>query len=691
MEENRKTQKQPKHLTQRIFAYLIDLMLVFFVVEILCAMLGIQRTELPIADQLKMDITSNVVFVLYSFLFTAVFTKGQTVGKILMHLRVVSNGSESLPFKSELLFREVVGKLFVERINLWISLIMVSTGLQDKLFAAINNGFINTTPLLSDDTSLADACFFLHGCKPGGSPLPARPSGQHLGGDTCKIWKKWSYRPLKLKEEAPKMKKNLLKTIAVGLSGVILSGMLAACAPSNPSPSGTQGGTPTDEKPDSITLNYAYWDFIPNQEEIFANFAKEYKEETGIDVKVEGVMVTDANWQDTFKTQVAAGSGPDVFHLDANWLSSWADTVIQPIDGYFEEDFWDQFTDSAEDMWIKDGKHYAVSNSFSVISVLYNEKMIEESGAKVPGPTETWTLEEFEAAMETIYNYYKDKTVTYTDGKEYPYYVIGTNSTMYYFWLMFGAMGGTPMAETNNIAQNAYADAIVKIAEWVDKGWVTPSADVQPGGTTVAFSSAANVAFNLTGDWTATSFYRQHHGIGGEQIPVTVSYSSCPTPVGQDGKVVSEMYNQGVVMNKNLTGWKAHAAAALIRHMTTTDAWLAARGPEAGGLGLPARKEWSEQYATEWFEKPEERAAFIWTAENGRICSPDYNAGGIDLVTKLTEVIKALTTEAQKEGTLDLAAAREMAVSMLEEQQALLNLELTENGIELDNPDGKIK
>ena len=145
MEENRKTQKQPKHLTQRIFAYLIDLMLVFFVVEILCAMLGIQRTELPIADQLKMDITSNVVFVLYSFLFTAVFTKGQTVGKILMHLRVVSNGSESLPFKSELLFREVVGKLFVERINLWISLIMVSTGLQDKLFAAINNGFINTT------------------------------------------------------------------------------------------------------------------------------------------------------------------------------------------------------------------------------------------------------------------------------------------------------------------------------------------------------------------------------------------------------------------------------------------------------------------------------------------------------------------------------------------------------------------
>ncbi len=504
------------------------------------------------------------------------------------------------------------------------------------------------------------------------------------------------------------MKKKACKLISLALTAVMLVTLLAACGgttpPSTtPDSSGTPatstasttpaGGPaePTEAKPASIELNYAYWDFLPDQENIFADFAAQYKEKTGIDVTVEGVLVTDANWQDTFKTQVAAGSGPDVFHLDANWLSAWGDTVIQPIDQYFDASFWDQFVPAANEMWLKDGKHYAVSNSYSVISVLYNEKMVADAGATVPSTTGTWSLEEFEAAMEKIYNYHKDKKITYTDGKEYPYYVIGTTSTMYYFWLMYGPMGGIPMAETNNIAQNAYADAIVKIAEWVDKGWVSPSADVQPGNTTVAFSAGANVAFSLTGDWTATSFYRQDHGIGGEKIPLAVSYSSCPTPLGKDGKVVSEMYNQGVVMNKNLTGWKAHSAAALIEYMTTSDAWLRARGPEVGGLGLPARTEWSTQYATTWFEKPAEREAFIWTAENGRICSPDYNAGGIDLTTKLTEVIKAVVTEAQKDGALDLAATRATVVTELEKQQQLLNLELTENGIELDNPDAKIK
>lgn len=501
------------------------------------------------------------------------------------------------------------------------------------------------------------------------------------------------------------MKNETRKRISLVLIMTMLLAILAACAgpaattpvssgepgAAAPAPSAGVPTEPTEAKPASIALNYAYWDFLPDQEGIFADFAAQYKEATGIDVKVDGVLVTDNNWQDTFKAQVAAGSGPDVFHLDANWLSAWGDTVIQPIDQYFEPVFWDQFVPAANDMWTKDGKHYAVSNSYSVISVLYNEKMIADAGATVPSTTGSWTLEEFEAAMEKVYNFHKDKKMTYTDSKEYPYYIIGTTSTMYYFWLMYGPMGGIPMAETNNIAQNAYADAIVKIAEWVDKGWVTPSAEVEPGNTTVAFTSGANVAFSITGDWTPTNFYRQHHGIGGEEIPLTVSYSSAPTPVGADGKPASEMYNQGVVMNKNLTGWKAHSAAALIEYMTTSDAWLRARGPEVGGLGLPARKEWSEQYATTWFEKPAEREAFIWTSENGNISSPDYNAGGIELTTKLTEVIKVATAEAQKDGALDLTAVRATVVAELENQQQLLNLELVENGIELDNPDGKIK
>ncbi|MEG1501373.1 MAG: hypothetical protein RR396_05390, partial [Clostridiales bacterium] len=257
-----------------------------------------------------------------------------------------------------------------------------------------------------------------------------------------------------------------------------------------------------------------------------------------MDIKVAGQLVT-GDWQDTQKTQIAAGGGSDVFHLDLNWLSAWADNVIQPLDPYIEADFWDQFVPNASDVWMKDGKHYAASNSYSVISVLYNEKMIKDAGATVPAYNETWTLEQFEAAMEKVYTYHQDQKITYSDGKEYPYYILGTTSAMYFYWLMYGPMGGIPMADTNNIAQNAYADAIVKMGEWIDKGWVTPSAEVEPGQGTVAFSAGGNVAFSITGDWTPTGFYRKANGIGEEKTPLTVSYSSCPTPVGKDGKVVS--------------------------------------------------------------------------------------------------------------------------------------------------------
>lgn len=444
-----------------------------------------------------------------------------------------------------------------------------------------------------------------------------------------------------------------------------------------------------EPKPEEIKLTYQYWDLIPNQDQIFQEFTKQYKEETGINVTIEGQYVTDAGWEDVLKTQVAAGSGPDVFHLDLNLFSAWRDAVIQPLTPYYEKDFWDQFVPSAINVWNADEEYYAVPNSFSVVSFLYNKEMLKTAGLEVDNNTR-WTLEQFEAAMEKISNTYKGKTVKYSDGKDYPYYTVGTRSLMYWWWL-FWSYGGTSLAETNNIAQNAYADAIMKIAEYSDKGWVTNSADVLPGKTTTAFSSAANVALYPTGDWTPTTFYRQDKGIEGTQVPLAVDYGSLTVPLGTDGKVHAEMYNQGVVMNKNLTGWKAEAAASFIKYMTTTDAWMGARGPEAGGLGIPAKKDWNEQYATTWFEKPEQRDAFVWTANNGVITSPDYNVGGVDLYTPIQEALTLAYDEAVKPGALDAAAVRAQVITKLEEGQKSINIQLQENGLELDNPEAKIK
>lgn len=476
------------------------------------------------------------------------------------------------------------------------------------------------------------------------------------------------------------MGKQFKKLVVLLVISIMTLTMFAGCGKKN---------GPDEPKPSEIKLTYQYWDLIPNQDQIFQKFTEQYKKETGINVTVEGQYVTDAGWEDILKTQVAAGSGPDVFHLDLNNFSAWKDAVIQPLSPYFEKGFYDQFVPSAINVWKSDDQYYAVPNSFSVVAFLYNKEMFKTAGINVDSNTR-WTLQDFEAAMAKLYDTYKGKTIKYTDGKVYPYYTVGTRSLMYWWWLFWGN-GGKSLDQTNNIAQNAYVDAIMKIADYADKGWVTNSADVQPGKTTTAFSSAANVAIYPTGDWTPTTFYRQDKGIEGTKVPLAVDYGSLTVPLGSDGKVHAEMYNQGVVMNKNLTGWKAQAAAAFIKYMTTSDAWMGARGPEVGGLGIPAKKDWNEQYATSWFDKPEQRDAFVWEANNGVITSPDYNVSGVDLYTPVQDALTLAYEAAVKPGTMDAAAVRTQVIAKLEAGQKSLNTQLQENGIELDNADAKVK
>ncbi|MEO2078618.1 MAG: hypothetical protein ABGX20_25240 [Bacillus sp. (in: firmicutes)] len=476
----------------------------------------------------------------------------------------------------------------------------------------------------------------------------------------------------------------VLKRIVAIMVSILLVVGLFGCSNSTSGKEESKG-----KKPKEIKLTYQYWDLIPNQDELFAKFSKDYKAKTGINVTINGQYITDAGWEDTLKTQVAAGGGPDVFHLDLGLASSWRDAVIQPLSPYYKKDFWNQFIPSAINVWKFDADYYAVPNSFSVVDFLYNKEMFKNAGVNVDSSTR-WSLEDFEVAMQKIHDTYQGKTVKYEDGKTYPYYTVGTASLMYWWWL-FWSYGGESLNKTNNIAQKEYVDAIMKIAGYADKGWVTNSADVQPGKVTIAFSSAANVAIYPTGDWTPTTFYRKDKGIGEARVPQKVDYGSLVVPLGKDGKPHAEMYNQGVVMNKNLSGWKADAAAEFIKYMTTTDAWMGARGPEAGGLGIPARKEWAKEYATTWFEKPEERDAFVWTANNGVITSSDYHVNGVDMYTPVQDALTLAYNAAVKAGPMDEDAVRKQVIAKLEEGQKSLNTQLQENDIKLDNPSGKIK
>lgn len=430
-----------------------------------------------------------------------------------------------------------------------------------------------------------------------------------------------------------------------------------------------------------ITLTWQYTETVDLSQYI-ADFEEKYEEETGIPVTIEMTSVGE-DWLDTTKTAVAAGVGPDIWNMDVNWMSSWKDTVIQPVSDYLDKSVFEQYVSQGIDLWKSGDDYYALPVSFSVVAFIYNKDLTDEIGLDM---SKTWTFDEFESYLAQADEYLKDKEVEYSDGESYPYYLLGSSHTMYYWWLLVGVYGGTALADTNNIAQSAFVDGILKMAEWRAKGYTAQQVD--PGGTTSAFSDAGNVLFWPTGDWTITALTRLPLGIESEPQPLNVDYASIAAPLGQDGKSHTEVYNQGMVMNKNLEGEKAKAAAAFIKYMTV-DAWNEVYGPDTYNYCLPGNKELLEEYPT-WLEKPQHGAGFLETLEEGVIHSPDYNAGGIDLTSSVQNAVDAAYAEVEANG-YDEDVLRELITNKLEEEQELINIQLEENGLQPDNPEATVK
>jgi multiple sugar transport system substrate-binding protein len=467
---------------------------------------------------------------------------------------------------------------------------------------------------------------------------------------------------------------------------VILACMLAIIPVTGCKSNGSASVLPKGAKPASVSLNYMYTGTIDITAKLL-EFEQQFKQQNGINLKVKIVASSGDDWMDTVKTAVASGAGPDVWHMDVNWFSAWQDTVIQPLSPYYDKNFYDQFVPSAVNIWKAKDNYYAIPASYSVVAMLYNKKLVADAGITIG---KTWTFDEFEQDLAKAYAYYKDKTVTYS-GKQYPYYMLGTAHTMYYWWMTLGEFQGTPLSNTNNICQPAFVNSILKEAQWRSEGYVAQGSEVQPSSTQVAFSSAGNVVFWPTGDWTITALYRQAKGLETDALPVNVDYASIAAPTGPDGKSHAEVYNQGIVMNKNLKGWKAVAAADLIKFIGTGDTWEELFGPGSGGYSMPAIKTYAAEY-TSWFKKPEQSQGFIDTIKNGVISSPDYKTGGIDLTSNVQEAVLAAINETDKEkGQFDSAKVKSVIESTLEQQQKLANTQMQEDDIKLDNPDATIK
>ena len=123
--------------------------------------------------------------------------------------------------------------------------------------------------------------------------------------------------------------------------------------------------------------------------------AMEQFEEQNPDITVEMEVVSYAEKETKYATEIEAGRGPDVMHIQFEPLRNFMEQgYMMELNEFIEEEGGDEFTSQwypivmehmrVEDTW------YALPGDFMTMSMFYNSEMLEEAGLDPESLPETW-------------------------------------------------------------------------------------------------------------------------------------------------------------------------------------------------------------------------------------------------------------------------------------------------------------
>jgi multiple sugar transport system substrate-binding protein len=129
-----------------------------------------------------------------------------------------------------------------------------------------------------------------------------------------------------------------------------------------------------------------------------------------------------ATYNESVVAAALAGDLPDIIDMDGPVMPNWAWAgYLSPLD--LSEGTLDDFLPGTIGMW--DGEVYSVGLWDAAIAMYARRSVLEDNGIRIPTLDDPWTLEEFDAALETLqatgdYEYAFDPGMAWT-GEWYPY------------------------------------------------------------------------------------------------------------------------------------------------------------------------------------------------------------------------------------------------------------------------------
>jgi multiple sugar transport system substrate-binding protein len=231
-------------------------------------------------------------------------------------------------------------------------------------------------------------------------------------------------------------------------------------------------------------------------------------------VKLDTTLIPSNEYEDKTYTQIAGGSIPDIYPIFTNMAPRlMQEDLLEPLDDYLAKVSWLKNELPALQVAQRDGKTYGVVLTASPQGLLYNQKLLDAAGVKVPT-----TPDEFFAACKAV----KDKTgqwgyVMPMDTSEEQQAYISTMQWVLGFGSDWAKPDSTPSANDP------------KTVEAIDWQMKLIKSGVMPVGMAVLDTrnlfKDGKAAFMIDGPWVMTLVKNEN-----ADLYPSIGYAAPPTP-----------------------------------------------------------------------------------------------------------------------------------------------------------------
>ncbi|MCX7838273.1 MAG: ABC transporter substrate-binding protein [Anaerolineae bacterium] len=168
------------------------------------------------------------------------------------------------------------------------------------------------------------------------------------------------------------------------LIGILLA-MVVACAPAP---------TPTPTPQPVVTLRYSNWHLAEAHWERTIKAAIPLFEKENPNIKVSLEVVSYAEKEAKYATEIQAGAGPDLIHLAGYSIRHFVESGylydITPFVNKEAPNFLDQWYPHLVDLFKYQGKLYGLPSDYMAMILVYNKKLFQEVGLDPNKPPKTW-------------------------------------------------------------------------------------------------------------------------------------------------------------------------------------------------------------------------------------------------------------------------------------------------------------